>query len=95
MARLATLTQNDPVKMEKFFSASTRGQRDKWKKREDYRALTIKAAIERMPPGAVTEVMTQLDNPSPDALAILDVRPGYAARKYSPGGWARCANPRC
>jgi len=45
MTRLAKLTQNDPVKMEKFFSASKLGQRDKWTDRADYRQRTIKAAI--------------------------------------------------
>jgi hypothetical protein len=46
MRRLAVLTQNDPVKMEKFFGTSALGQRDKWRDREDYRQRTIKAAIE-------------------------------------------------
>jgi primase-polymerase (primpol)-like protein len=33
MCRLATITQNDPVKMEKYFGASRLGQRDKWRDR--------------------------------------------------------------
>jgi hypothetical protein len=46
MRRLATLTQNNPLQMEKFFGASVLGQRDKWRDREDYRNRTIKAAID-------------------------------------------------
>jgi hypothetical protein len=46
---LATLTQNDAAKMEKYFSASALGQRDKWRDREDYRQRSIKAAILSQP----------------------------------------------
>ena len=46
MLRLAALTQNDPAKMEEFFSASQLGQREKWTGRKDYRDRTIRAAIE-------------------------------------------------
>src|SRR5207245_2964524 len=51
MLRLAALTQNDPAKMEKFFSASHLGRRDKWTDRADYRQRTIKAAIKDNPIG--------------------------------------------
>jgi len=44
MVRLAALTQNDPVKMEKFFGFSALAQRGKWD-RADYRQRTIAAAI--------------------------------------------------
>jgi hypothetical protein len=47
MCRLARLTHNDPVKMDKYFGASALGQRDKWQDRvETYRQPTIKNAIE-------------------------------------------------
>ena len=46
MRRLARLTQNNPLLMEKFFGFSGLGQREKWRDREDYRQRTIKAAIE-------------------------------------------------
>jgi hypothetical protein len=49
MCELAKLTQNDPVKMEIFFSASELGQREKWKGRKDYRDRTIKAAHDNQP----------------------------------------------
>jgi putative DNA primase/helicase len=45
MTRLARLTQSDPAKMEKFFSASKLGQRKKWIDRADYRKRTIDKAI--------------------------------------------------
>lgn len=46
LVRLAALTQNDPAKMEAYFSASQLGQREKWTDRADYRERTIRAAIE-------------------------------------------------
>jgi primase/DNA polymerase family protein/AAA domain-containing protein len=46
LSELAKLTQNNPVKMEKFFSASALGRRDKWIDRADYRQRTIGAALD-------------------------------------------------
>lgn len=45
MCELARLTQGDREKMERYFSASALGQRDKWTDREDYRARTIDAVL--------------------------------------------------
>jgi putative DNA primase/helicase len=45
MNRLARLTNNDRAKMEKYFSASVLGQREKWTAREDYRNRTLDAAL--------------------------------------------------
>jgi hypothetical protein len=45
MNRLAVLTEGDIVKMKLYFSASALGKRDKWKDREDYRQMTIQAAL--------------------------------------------------
>ena len=69
MRRMAILTQNDPAKMEKFFSASVLGQRDKWRDREDYRTRTIKAAIETERAGEFVSVSDQIQfhtSPRPD-----------------------------
>ena len=55
MVRLAGLTNSDPVKMEKYFSVSALGQREKWTQRDDYRQRTIKYAIDharKTEPGA-------------------------------------------
>ena len=45
LCELAKFTQCDPVKMEKFFNVSARGQREKWLERKDYRDMTIAKAI--------------------------------------------------
>ena len=42
---LAYYTNCDPVRMERLFSASALGQREKWQTRKDYRDRTIKGAI--------------------------------------------------
>ena len=47
MAMLAFLTGKDPERMERLFSESALGQRDKWKNRPDYRERTIRHAIKR------------------------------------------------
>jgi hypothetical protein len=47
MAMLAFLTGKDPERMERLFSASALGQRDKWKNRPDYRERTIRHATKR------------------------------------------------
>ena len=60
MRRLAALTQNDPSKMEKFFSVSGLGQREKWTDREDYRQRTIKAALDISSPGKTEEPIEAL-----------------------------------
>lgn len=44
---LAFWTANDAVWMERLFSSSQLGQRDKWRDRADYRAATITEAIAR------------------------------------------------
>ena len=54
MCELAKITQNDPVKMERFFSASALGRRDKWTDRADYRQRTIKAALDSRPKESTT-----------------------------------------
>ena len=53
LVRLAALTQNDPIKMEKYFGASGLGQRDKWTRRNDYRQGSINNAIDRLIKGAI------------------------------------------
>jgi hypothetical protein len=57
MCELAKLTQNDPAKMENFFSASALGRRDKWN-RADYRQRTIKAVLDRQPKEPTTNVQS-------------------------------------
>ncbi len=47
MAMLAFWTKKDPEQMERLFSASALGQRDKWTDREDYRQRTIAFAIDK------------------------------------------------
>ena len=47
MAMLAFLTGKDPERMERLFSESALGQRDKWKNRPDYRERTIRHANKR------------------------------------------------
>jgi hypothetical protein len=42
---LARLTNNDRVRMEKYFSLSVLGRRDKWVNRKDYRKLTLDAVL--------------------------------------------------
>lgn len=49
MVKLAFYCCKDSEKMERLFSQSGLGQRDKWKEREDYRRKTITGAIERQP----------------------------------------------
>lgn len=45
LARLAVVTKNDPALMERFFTVSWLGRRDKWRDRQDYRQRSIQAAI--------------------------------------------------
>jgi putative DNA primase/helicase len=45
MNRLARLLNNDRARMEKYFSVSALGQREKWTEREDYRNRTLDAAL--------------------------------------------------
>jgi putative DNA primase/helicase len=45
MNRLARLLTNDRARMEKYFSASALGRREKWTDREDYRNRTLDAAL--------------------------------------------------
>lgn len=45
MLRLAKLTKNDAAAMERFFTVSKLGRRDKWRVRTDYGPRTIKSAI--------------------------------------------------
>jgi hypothetical protein len=47
MARLAYWTQKDPERMERMFSASALGRREKWRTRRDYRRRTVDAAIRK------------------------------------------------
>jgi hypothetical protein len=47
MRMLAFWTGKDPDRMERLFSSSALGRRDKWKNRKDYRQRTIAAAIAR------------------------------------------------
>jgi hypothetical protein len=81
MRRLATLTQNNPILMEKFFGASALSQRDKWRDREDYRQRTIKAAIETertgkpVPLSAAIEFHTPA-RPDPDGEYVVSPAPG-------------------
>ena len=44
LCRLAVLTQNDPAKMDRYFSVSKLGHRDKWN-RKDYKDASIQKAI--------------------------------------------------
>lgn len=53
MQHLAYWTRCDPTRMERLFSQSGLGQRDKWRDRDDYRNRTIQKAIENC-----TEVYT-------------------------------------
>ena len=46
---LAYWTNNDPIAMERLFGASALGQRDKWRKRADYRSMTIEKALLGLP----------------------------------------------
>lgn len=39
----------DPLQLERLFSNSALGQREKWVKRADYRQRTIQAALEFVP----------------------------------------------
>jgi putative DNA primase/helicase len=45
MSHLAFWTAGDPKKMERMFSASALGEREKWMERTDYRERTINAAL--------------------------------------------------
>ncbi len=45
MGVLAFWTGCDPERMERMFSASALGQRDKWRRRADYRGSTVETAI--------------------------------------------------
>jgi hypothetical protein len=45
LSMLAFWTQ-DPVQLERLFSASALGQRDKWRRRSDYRQRTIRKALD-------------------------------------------------
>jgi len=47
MCQFAFLTGKDALRMERLFSSSALGQRDKWKNRADYRRRTIANAIAR------------------------------------------------
>jgi len=46
LQHLAYWTQCDPQQMERMFSQSGLGRRDKWRDREDYRERTIRKAVE-------------------------------------------------
>ena len=65
MHELARLTQNDPNKMEKFFSASALGQREKWTDRQDYRQRTVKAAIDEVRTGKPAAVSAAIEFHTP------------------------------
>ena len=78
MCELAVLTQNDAAKMEKYFSESKLGQRDKWTTREDYRQSTIKAAIE----AARKEKKTGTDEPANGLEFHLPAVPREYPRPY-------------
>lgn len=45
LGELAFWTNGDALQMERLFSASALGQREKWRGRQDYRARTIQAAL--------------------------------------------------
>jgi len=47
LAILARLLNNDVARIEKYFSASILGQREKWTDRKDYRDRTIAKAVQR------------------------------------------------
>ncbi|MGC2705254.1 MAG: AAA family ATPase [Candidatus Acidiferrales bacterium] len=90
MIRLANLTKCDPAKMEKYFSASVLGQREKWVKREDYRQRTIKYAVEharKTEPGAqeapeAPACTLRIDDDSPEpALFLVAQKPSELSDK--------------
>jgi len=58
MRELAKFTQNDPVRTEKFFSASVLGRRDKWIDRADYRQRTVKAALDNQQQAESTNIQS-------------------------------------
>jgi hypothetical protein len=79
MCELAKITQNDPVKMERFFSASALGRRDKWTDRADYRQRTIKAALDSRP----KESTTNSQSSSRELVFHLSAVEGDASRLCS------------
>jgi hypothetical protein len=84
MCRLAALTKGDREKMEKFFGASTLGQREKWTDRADYRASTIKAAIEKQRIGKVVQSNLEFHTPARPESSIKHVLEPLAHRE---DGW--------
>jgi hypothetical protein len=84
MLYLAQVTQNDAVKMERYFSASGLAKREKWD-RKDYRERTIKAAIESNRSGKIVP---------PVDLDFKTAAVPYPGREYviapaegQPDGW--------
>lgn len=76
LTRLATLTQNNPLKMESFFSVSKLGHREKWRSRKDYRERSIKAAIETNKTGKPVAASSDIEfhtpaRPDPDGEYVV------------------------
>jgi len=76
LTRLAALTQNNPLKMESFFSVSKPGHREKWHNRKDYRERSIKAAIGTNLTGKPVSVSAAIEfhtpaRPDPDGEYVI------------------------
>jgi len=70
---LAHHLKNDAVNIEKYFSASVLGRRDKWTQREDYRRRTIAKAISGKEP---TPEDTKTGEPKPTQQMMPVLRDG-------------------
>jgi len=66
MNMLAFWTQKDPNQMERLFSQSKLGQRDKWRNRKDYREITIQKAIDGTTEIYKPKASARENRPSPD-----------------------------
>jgi hypothetical protein len=73
MLRLAYYTNGNPEQMERIFSGSAIGKREKWQDRDDYRERTIEKAIEASNKNRASE-LSRIDNNTPVNDVLNDFR---------------------